>query len=219
VDLFYLETMLPDIMTASFVVFYLATFFAINLYNVMKFHLGGDKEEVHAEIRRPEGLTTSLSVFGTLMFFLESVLFSSLIFTGFNSALRFFPLQLQFQHDSYVQIAGITLMGAGCFIFIWSVIARGRYAVSWEMPENHKLVTWGPYSYVRHPSYLGYFLMFCGLFLIWLNLIALVPLVAIPGYVWIAAKEEELLIHRFGEDYIRYHKNTGRFLPKLSRRE
>ena len=101
--------------------------------------------------------------------------------------------------------------------FACSVVARGRYAVSWGMTETHRLFTWGPYRHVRHPSYLGYFLMFFGLFLVWLNAIALIPLVAIPFYVRVSEKEEVLLVHRFGEEYLRYREATGLFLPRLRR--
>ncbi len=206
--------MLPETLTASFLVVCLATFFAVNLYNVVKFHLGRKNVKVYGEIRHSKSFTLPLAAFGTLVFFFESFLFSFLAFTGFTSVLHVFPLQLQFQSDSYVQIVGIVLTGAGYFLFIWSVVARGKYAVSWAMSKNHKLVTWGPYCYVRHPSYLGYFLMFSGLYLIWLNLVAMVPLVAILGYVRITVAEEELLIRRFGEEYIRYQEKTGRFFPK-----
>jgi len=206
--------MLPETVTASFLVVCLATFFAVNLYNLVKFHLGRKNAKVYAEIKHPKNFTLPLAAFGTLLFFLESLLFLFLAFTGLTSALHVFPLQLQFQYDSYVQIVGIVLTGAGYFLFIWSVAARGKYAVSWKMAKNHKLVTWGPYRYVRHPSYLGYFLMFLGLFLIWLNLIAILPLIAIPSYMRITVAEEKLLIRRFGEEYIRYQKKTGRFFPK-----
>jgi len=206
--------MFPETLTASFIVLCLATFFAINFYNLLRFHRGRNDVKVYAEIRRPKSFSLQLAAFGTMLFFLESIMFSFLAFAGFTSPLHIFPLQLQFQHDSYVQIAGIVLTGAGYFLFIWSVVARGRYAVSWAMSEDHKLVTWGPYRYVRHPSYLGYFLMFSGLFVSWLNLLAVFPLAAIPGYMQVAAKEEELLTRRFGEEYVRYQRTTGRFLPK-----
>jgi len=209
--------MLPETVTAGFLVVCLATFFAVNLYNVVKFHLRRKNVKVHAEIKRPESLMFSFAAFGTLLFFSESILYSFFVFTGISSTLNIFPLQLQFQYDSYLQIAGIILTGAGYFLFIWSVVARGKYAVSWGMAGNHRLVTWGPYRYVRHPSYLGYFLMFLGLFIIWLNLVALLPLIAVPGYMRITVGEEELLIRRFGEEYIRYQKKTGRFFPKRRR--
>lgn len=47
-----------------------------------------------------------------------------------------------------------------------------------------------------------------------LNLLAVIPLVAIPGYVMLVDKEEELLIRRFGEEFVEYRHKTGRFLPR-----
>ena len=108
-------------------------------------------------------------------------------------------------------------MGSGVLVFTWSVLSRGRYAVSWAMPEDHVLVTWGPYRYIRHPSYLVYHLMVIGLLLTWLNLVAVVPLIAIPGYISIVPVEEDLLVHRFGDEYLRYMERTGRFIPNLFR--
>jgi protein-S-isoprenylcysteine O-methyltransferase Ste14 len=32
-----------------------------------------------------------------------------------------------------------------------------------KVQEEHKLVTWGPYAYVRHPSYSGLVMVFAGL--------------------------------------------------------
>jgi protein-S-isoprenylcysteine O-methyltransferase Ste14 len=57
--------------------------------------------------------------------------------------------------------------------------------------------------------------MFVGLFLAWLNVVALVPFAAIPGYARVTEAEEELLTRRFGEEYTRYREKTGRFMPKL----
>ena len=56
--------------------------------------------------------------------------------------------------------------------------------------------------------------MFSGLLLTWLNLVALIPLVAIPGYAQIAVTEEEMLKQRFGNEYLMYMESTGRFIPK-----
>lgn len=113
-----------------------------------------------------------------------------------------------------MQLAGILATAFGYALFIWSVLARGRYATSWEMPEKQKLVTWGPYSHVRHPSYLAYFILFIGMFLTFLNLIAVIPFIAIPGYLHIATVEEELLTKRFGEAYLEYQCATGKFFPR-----
>ncbi|NIQ07584.1 MAG: isoprenylcysteine carboxylmethyltransferase family protein, partial [Candidatus Korarchaeota archaeon] len=69
--------------------------------------------------------------------------------------------------------------------------------------------------YIRHPSYLGYFLMFFGIFALWPNGLTLIPLVAVPGYYSLTFVEEKLLIQRFGEEYLEYMRKTGRFLPKI----
>ena len=59
--------------------------------------------------------------------------------------------------------------------------------------------------------------MFFGLLLMLLDPIALVPLIAIPGYIRLAAYEETLLIQEFGEAYIHYKRRTGRFIPRLEK--
>lgn len=167
-----------------------------------------------AEVEPPRGLFFVFAMFGTFVFFMESALYIILVFAGFHKVLTDSWLQIRFPFDSWVQALGLSLTAFGYFLFVWSVLARGRYATSWEMLENHKLVTWGPYRYVRHPAYLAYFILFVGLFLTLLNLLAIVPFIAVPGYIRITSIEEELLIRRFGEEYLRYQQATGKFLPK-----
>ena len=211
--------MLPEFHIACFLFTCLGVFFAINSFNILRTRQSrkGKTIEVYAEVKRPGGFLFALAAFGTLFFFLLAIAYAFLIFTGLFQLVQYFPLQLRFQHDSWVQVIGIALETVGYLLFLWSVLERGRYATSWEMHENHKLVTWGPYRYVRHPSYLAYFLMFFGLFFLLLNLVALVPLVAIPGYVSLTTYEEQLLIARFGNEYVEYQRRTGRFLPKIKR--
>jgi len=45
-------------------------------------------------------------------------------------------------------------------------------------------------------------------------LLAMIPFIAIPGYIQITIIEEKLLEKRFGDEYRRYQQTTGRFLPK-----
>ncbi len=97
------------------------------------------------------------------------------------------------------------------------MFARGQCATSWEMGENHKLVTWGPYRYIRHPAYLAYFLIFVGFFAMWPNLVTLVPMIAIRGYVKVAQQEEKLMEQRFTEKYVEYKRKTGQFFPRFWR--
>lgn len=210
--------MSPEALFAGVLLLYLLAFFSINAHNVIRGLRARKGMRAHAELERPKGLFMNLAALGTLVFFAETLLFVCLGLTGLDSYLRIRPLQLSFAHDLNVRAAGLVVMGAGFTVFVWSVVARGRYSVSWEMPEGQRLVIWGPYRFVRHPSYLGYFLMFVGLFLTWLNFVSLIPLMAIPGYVKVTATEEEMLNQRFGDAYRKYQETTGRFLPKWTGR-
>ena len=166
--------------------------------------------------RGPAGVFISLAALGTFAFFSEALL---IIYLGFVGQIYLFmpALQLEPPFGSTLQALGLAVVSSGVIVFVWSVVARGRYSVAWEMPEDQQLVTGGPYRYVRHPSYLGYLLMFSGLFLVWLNLIALAPMVGTPGYVALAKPEEELLMSRFGQRYREYMRSTGRFIPRIGR--
>ncbi len=210
--------MLPGSIIAGVLLLSLALFFAINLQNVMKGSKERSGKKAHAKVERPSGVFISIAALGTFAFFAEALL---IIYLGSVGQIYLFMpvLQLEPPFGSTLQALGLAMVSSGILVFVWSVVARGRYSVAWEMPEDQQLVTWGPYRYVRHPSYLGCMLMFSGLFLVWLNLIALAPIVGIPGYVTLAKPEEELLIFRFGQMYRDYMRSTGRFIPRISSRK
>ena len=207
--------MLADTVVAVFLLFWLGCFFSVNLYNIVKSQKLRKGEKVCAEVERPLGSAIGLAAVGTLVYFAEVFSYSFLVFTGLMFGLCDFPFFFQSPFAFYIQIPGLILTSVGYFVFIWSVAVRGKYAVSWTMPKNQRLVTRGPYRYVRHPSYLGYFLMFFGLFFLWPNLFTLFPLVAIPGYFQVTFQEERLLVRRFGDEYMEYQRKTGRFIPRL----
>jgi protein-S-isoprenylcysteine O-methyltransferase Ste14 len=209
--------MLPDLAVTVFLAVCLAVFYSANLYNLLKFRRRKKGVKYKAEVKVPHEPALALATLGTLALFSESAAYSILVFLGKQEIWTDSWLQLHFLYDSWVQAVGISLTVFGYFLFIWSVLARGRCSTAWEMSENHRLVTWGPYRYVRHPSYLAYFILFTGLFLTLLNIVAIIPLLAIPGYVRITAIEEELLTRRFGDAYKQYQQETGKFWPKRKR--
>jgi protein-S-isoprenylcysteine O-methyltransferase Ste14 len=186
-------------------------FILIDLDNVLRYHTGFSLESKRPEIEKSIAFPLLLAGIGTAAFFLESFLY---VLIGFTNNLITLPAYLEIR-TTMLEFLGLLVMILGYAIFLWSVLARGRYATSWQMPADHKLVDWGPYRYIRHPSYLGYFLMFIGFLLLWHNTLALVPLIAIPGYVLITFREEEMLVAKFRDEYLRYQKHTGRFLPKI----
>jgi len=205
--------MLADFFVAFVLLVCFVCFASVNLHNILVAHSRKEGAKSVAEVESPRGFVVGVAALGTGVYFVEAFFFQLLVFSDNSSVLWSLPLQLPSSVD--LQLIGVVLTVIGYLLFIWSVRARGRYSVSWAMPEDQKLVTWGPYRYVRNPSYLGYFLMFFGLFLVWSSVFAVFQFVAIPGYYRVAVQEERLLEKRFGEGYVEYRKKTGRFVPRI----
>jgi len=193
----------------------LVLFAVVNLGNLLRYHTIRSATSAKPEIEKQIATPLFLAGLGTVAFFLESFLYLLLGYS-MNLLLLLTSLDLRMMQTSSLEPFGLLVMIFGYAIFIWSVVARGRYATSWQMPSDHKLVDWGPYRYVRHPSYLGYFLMFIGFSLLWQNALALIPLIGIPGYLLITRSEEKMLVAKFGDKYVQYQKHVGQFLPKVN---
>lgn len=206
----------PSPVTASILSVLLGVFISVNLQNIFKNFESGRNKHSYAEIQNPRNIFTGLATVGTISFFLEVILYIIIGYTGIFPSLDLLFIELNKKLSILISYLGLGLEALGVYLFLWSVLARGRYSVSWEMPEDHKLIITGPYHYIRHPSYTGYFIMFIGFTLLWQNLVTFVPWIAIIGYIKIVETEEKLLITRFGDNYLEYAKSTGRFLPKVA---
>ena len=82
--------------------------------------------------------------------------------------------------------------------------------------EKHRLVTHGPYRWIRHPLYTigsSLFVAFGMMADSWF--IALLGVLTFIVMAIRTPKEEANLIEKFGDEYREYMKRTGRFLPKL----
>ncbi len=114
----------------------------------------------------------------------------------------------------------IPILAAALWLFWYSHDTIGRY---WSMrvvlKTEHRLVTDGPYHYIRHPLYTALFLGYLGtVFALqsW-TLVAWLPIFVIAYCVF--AKEEEKVMERgFGEAYRAYRLQAGMFLPKCPKR-
>ena len=85
--------------------------------------------------------------------------------------------------------------------------------------KEHKLVTSGPYRWVRHPLYTVGASLFISFGMMADNwFIAVLGVLAFIGMAIRTPKEEANLIEKFGDEYREYMKTTGRFLPYLGKR-
>ncbi|GAB6098443.1 isoprenylcysteine carboxylmethyltransferase family protein [Halanaerocella petrolearia] len=85
----------------------------------------------------------------------------------------------------------------------------------WQIHRsNGELVTDGIYSYLRHPQYLGIFLLTVGMMIQWPTISTLVMWpILIYSYYRLAKKEERDVLNEFGQEYKEYIKNTPAFFP------
>ncbi|MEJ2249890.1 MAG: isoprenylcysteine carboxylmethyltransferase family protein [Candidatus Lokiarchaeota archaeon] len=78
-----------------------------------------------------------------------------------------------------------------------------------------KLITSGILNHIRNPMYLGILLIYVALICLSMSLISIGVLVAIFFlYNWMVNFEEEKLEGLFGEDFIKYKENVGKWFPK-----
>ena len=101
-----------------------------------------------------------------------------------------------------IAFIGIALVSAG-----WREVYRAR--------KDNRMTTKGPYAFVRHPQYTGFFLVMFGEGVVhWPTVFSLAafPIVVI-AYVLLARKEERQMVERFGNEYIDYRERVPMFLP------
>lgn len=91
----------------------------------------------------------------------------------------------------------------------WAIVARTR--------DDHQLVTWGPFAWVRNPIYVALFVWILTMALALGHFRALI--LAVPLYwvgTWIrVVREERLLRAQFGASYDAYAARVKRFVPGL----
>jgi len=116
----------------------------------------------------------------------------------------------------------VPLLALGLVFVVWSN-AKFFMAKGTPVPLNPppKVVTTGPYAYVRNPMLTGVFLLLFG-FGILARSIAVTflftPLFILLNVLELKAIEEPELAKRLGEEYIEYRKRTPMFFPRLRHR-
>ena len=106
------------------------------------------------------------------------------------------------------------------FIFIGGgfVLISTAWKVLYDAQQKRALATTGPYSYVRHPQYVGFIMVMFGFLLQWPTILTLVMFPVLTFmYVKLAKTEERDSIAEFGSAYTKYASDVPGFIPKLSR--
>lgn len=118
----------------------------------------------------------------------------------------------------YVGWLGLLIMVVGLSIRYWAAKTLGKfYTRTLRVIEGQKIIDQAPYNIIRHPGYLGVFMIGIGASLAvgnWYVLLAIV-IIGIISFVYRINAEEKMLKSRFGEEYKIYRKKTWKLIPLI----
>jgi protein-S-isoprenylcysteine O-methyltransferase Ste14 len=111
---------------------------------------------------------------------------------------------------------GLVLIASGVGLRAWSIATLGRFfQYHIQVQAGHRVVTSGPYRYVRHPSYTGIALVLTGIALATGDVLSL-AVVTILGGAGLTVRiraEERQLTETLGAQYERFATQRKRLVP------
>src|SRR5436190_4648637 len=126
----------------------------------------------------------------------------------------FWPLAVDLHVN--VQYAGLAIGIIAALFAAWAMWSLGKsYGIRTDIFDGHRLVTEGPYAFVRHPMFLGIVVYHVGATLVLqsLLLLMLLALVIVPYTALRISYEERPLRAVFGERYASYQRSVPPLLP------
>jgi protein-S-isoprenylcysteine O-methyltransferase Ste14 len=116
----------------------------------------------------------------------------------------------------WIQVLALVLLVLGAVIREWAVILLGRFfARTVEIEPGHRLITAGPYRWIRHPAYTGMVLADTAIALglgTWAGAVIMLVLMLIASLYRIRV-EERTLLQAFTDEYRVYMERTWRLFP------
>lgn len=106
----------------------------------------------------------------------------------------------------------------GIAVRAWAVLTLGPlFTFVVTVQPGHRLVTSGPYRWLRHPSYTGALLSIFGITVAGGHYLALLlaVLVVPAAFALRVRAEEKVLAESFGSEFDHYAQQTWRFLPGI----
>jgi protein-S-isoprenylcysteine O-methyltransferase Ste14 len=112
---------------------------------------------------------------------------------------------------------GVALCGFGYLLIYWSGLALGKqYSAEVTLQKDHKLITTGPYRFIRHPRYTGILSLGLGIALLFQSWIGPLFLPWVLALILYRVHDEEIMLQtKFGKSWQEYTKRSKRFIPGI----
>jgi protein-S-isoprenylcysteine O-methyltransferase Ste14 len=111
---------------------------------------------------------------------------------------------------------GLAIMWLGLGLRVWAIATLGKdFRTTVEVDRGQAVVSSGPYSRIRHPSYAGLLLILGGFGLAlgnWRS-VCICILLPLPGLLLRIRVEEAEMTRVLGDTYRDYQKRTKRLIP------
>ena len=172
-------------------------------------------------LRRPRGRTTGLA---SKVLRLPAYLLIGAVFFGPCFLLwRPLPLTLAAPVRAVALALGALLLFPGLTLYLWARLALGEMynvssSVGAQLYADHRLVTHGPFAFVRHPMYLGVILASVGGLLIYRTWTLVFITMSFMGLTLRARREEQALAAEFGQQWKEYCLRVPGWIPRILRR-
>ncbi|HPC38739.1 MAG TPA: nucleotidyltransferase [Exilispira sp.] len=176
-----------------------------DIKNIMLKNEDIDEKYINLYARKDSRVLSGLIIIEVILFFLYIFKIDFIIYFNFiiPDFIRFLAI-----------LSGIF----GVFIIGWaSFTLDGEFSETIELKEGHRLITNGPYKYIRHPIYSGFIILHLGVTIALSNLIIFIiyNMGLLVLLIERIPKEEKVLNLYFGKNYEDYCKKAGRFIPKI----
>jgi isoprenylcysteine carboxyl methyltransferase (ICMT) family protein YpbQ len=176
-----------------------------------------------ASYRAPKAAPVGSSFWFSLPVWAQiAVGFATTILGGYAGYLLWIPLPLTVSPGIalFLRLAGLALVCGGAGLWFWARWTLGAMmgvstSSAAQLHADHRLIQHGPYALVRHPMYLGYWLVVAGLVVLYRTWTPLVILILILASLSRRARrEEQALESAFGGEWRAYAARVPMFAPR-----
>lgn len=118
--------------------------------------------------------------------------------------------------SAFLLVMGAVLLIAGTAFRLYAIHTLGKYFSSTvQIKTEHRIISKGPYKFLRHPSYTGAYIAMFGSAVFLHSIIGV--LIFGVGMLFVyhlrIRTEEQTLVQNFKEEYVKYREHTYKMFP------